>query len=348
MRFTTSLYRIFQGIAALLGIFLFGTIGYRIIEGWSFLDSLYMTAITISTVGYAEIHPLSTGGRIFSIILILAGVGSAFYILTNMVRYFLEGEFGIRLGRQRMEAKIAKLRNHLILCGYGRVGQEIARALRQDNIAFVIIEHDEINVNMAHEEDHLIIHADATKNEILQQAGIDRAKGLITALGDDAANTYTTLAAHGLNPGLTIISRAGSSEAMRRLLQAGAKHVVSPEAIGGQRMARLAVHPSTIQFIETVFSSQEEALMIEEINVTENSMFTEKTLQEIEDQFPRIKILALQKEDGALTINPDPKIIIEKGATFTAFGPLEQLQTLEGCCKTLKTVSSKAGAQKNK
>jgi voltage-gated potassium channel len=126
MRFTAPLYRIFQGLAALLGIFLFGTIGYRIIEGWSFLDSLYMTAITISTVGYGEIHPLSTGGRIFSIILILAGVGTAFYILTSLVQYLLEGEFGIRLGRQRMESRIAKLHNHLILCGFGRVGQEIA------------------------------------------------------------------------------------------------------------------------------------------------------------------------------------------------------------------------------
>jgi voltage-gated potassium channel len=133
---------------------------------------------------------------------------------------------------------------------------------------------------------------------------------------------------------------------MRRLLQAGAKHVVSPEAIGGQRMARLAVHPTTIQFIETVFSSQEEALMIEEINVTDNSTFIGSSLQEIEDQFPRIKILAFQKVDGALTINPGPKTIVEKGTTFTAFGPLEQLQTLEGCCVTLKTASSKASTRK--
>jgi voltage-gated potassium channel len=340
------LYRILQGLAALLGIFVFGTIGYRLIEGWSFLDSLYMTAITISTVGYAEIHPLSTGGRIFSIILILAGVGTAFYILTSLVQYFLEGEFGIRLGRQRMEAKIAKLRNHLILCGYGRVGQEIARALRQDGIEFVVIEHDETNINKAYEKDCLVINGDATKNEILQQAGIDNAVGLITALGDDAANTYTTLAAHGLNPGLTIISRAGSSEATRRLLQAGAKHVVSPEAIGGQRMARLAVHPTTIQFIETVFSSQEEALMIEEIDISENSMFLGTTLQEIEDQFPRIKILAFQQEDGGLIINPSPRTVIEKGSTFTAFGPLEQLQSLEGCCVSLKTTSSKTSTRK--
>ena len=226
-----------------------GTLGYIVIEGWSFVDSLYMTVITIATVGYTEVHPLSTAGQIFSIVLILSGVGTVFYILTTIVQRTLEGELGIRIGRQRMGAKVKKLRDHFILCGYGRVGQAIADSLKQQGAAFVVIDQNEKIVDKAQQAGCLTILGDATKDEVLRETRITDARGLIAAFGDDADNTYATLAARELNPTLPIIARASSDDARRKLQQAGAHRVVAPETIGGQRMARLALRPEAVEFV---------------------------------------------------------------------------------------------------
>ena len=339
MRSSAPIHRLLRGLTALLAILVIGTAGYWIIEGWSLIDAFYMTVVTISTVGYDEVYPLSTDGQIFSIALILGGVGTVLYIMTSVVQYFLEGEFGIRLGKQRMDAKIKKLHNHFILCGYGRVGQGIADALKQEAAEFIVIDQDEESAAKARQNNHLTIQDNATKNEVLRQAGIDSARGLIAALGNDADNTYTILAARGLNPALAIIARASDDEAMIRLQQAGADHVIAPEVIGGQRMARLALRPAAIQFIETVFSSHEEEILIEEIETGKESTLIGSTVNQIENRFPRIKILALKREDGNLILNPKPNNIIEKSSIFTAFGPAEQLQALEGCCETGKSTN---------
>ncbi len=315
-------------IAAVLII---GTFGYRIIEGWSFIDSFYMTVITISTVGYNEVHPLSPAGRIFSVFLIFSGVGTAIYILTTGIQYLIEGEFGIRIGRQRMETKINKLKNHFILCGYGRVGQEVANSLKQESAKFVVIDRDAGKIDRAQQANYLAIQDDATRSEVLIRARIDNARGLIVALGDDAGNTYTTLVAHGLNPALNIIARASNDEAIRRLRHAGASHVISPEVIGGRQMARLAVRPAAIQFIETVFSSREEEMLVEEIKLGENSQLAGSTVKQIEDRFTRIKILAKKRGD-TVVLDPSHQTVIDKDDIITAFGPSKELQALEGCC----------------
>jgi voltage-gated potassium channel len=252
MKFLGALQDLVRGLGALLLIVVAGTIGYRIIEGWPFLDSLFMTITTITTVGYAEVHPLSRAGQIFTIFLILGGVGTAFYILTSLVQYMLEGEFGIRIGRQRMEAKIRRLSNHFIVCGYGRVGQAIANILRQQGVKLVAIDRDREVVNKAQRAGYLIIHGDATKDESLKQSRIDSARGIIIALGDDADIIYTTLAAKELNAMLPIVARANNEDAEKKLLQAGAHRVVAPEIIGGARMARLALRPQAVEFIEAV------------------------------------------------------------------------------------------------
>ncbi len=205
-----------MGALILLLVLIAGTIGYRIIQGWTFLDSLFMTVITISTVGYSEVHPLSQAGRIFTIFLILGGVGTAFYILTSLVRYMLEGELGIRMGRQRMESKISKLHDHFILCGYGRVAEAIASSLKGHQTDFVVIEKTSENADKARRAGVLVIHDDATTDEVLRRAGIDKAKALIAAMGDDAANTYATLAARQLNATLPIIARASNLEAQKK------------------------------------------------------------------------------------------------------------------------------------
>lgn len=345
MRFSSPLFGVIKGAAALLVLLLAGTAGYLLIEGWPFLDALFMTVITISTVGYNEVYPLSPAGEAFSIVLILISVGAVFYILTNVVRYFLEGEFRIRMGRQRMEAKISKLSNHFILCGYGRVGQEIAHALSQEEVEFVIIELNETGYIKALENDYLAINADATINEVLEKAKIPAARGLIAAIGDDAENTYAVLAAHGLNPSLPIIARASSKEAMNRLILAGAKHVISPPVIGGQRMARLAVRPTTVQFMETVFSNQQETLLIEEIEIEEESSLVGLTIEQVEDRFPRAKVLAQKKHDGTVIIDPHSETIVETADVITVFGPYEQLQNMEGCCQS---ISGRRGTMKGK
>lgn len=171
---------------------------------------------------------------------------------------------------------------------------------------------------------------------MLKKAKIDSAKGLIAALGDDAANTYITLAARELNHNVPIIARANNEDAIKKLQQAGANHVIAPEVIGGQQMARLAVRPTTVQFIKTVLSSKEEELLVEEIKIGENSTLIGSMLKQIEDLFPRIRILAIKTESGALLLDPHPETIIEKASSLIAFGPMKQLQTMEGCCEAGK------------
>jgi voltage-gated potassium channel len=310
-----------------------GTIGYKLIEGWTFLDSLYMTVITITTVGYAEVHPLSPAGRIFSIFLILSGAGTVFYILTTLVRYMLEGEFGIRIGRQRMEDKIRRLSNHFILCGYGRVGEATASTLKEHKVRFIVIEISRENADKAREAGFLIIQDDATKDETLRRAGIDKAGALITALGDDADNTYTTLAARQLNPALPIISRATNIEAQKKLQLAGAHRVVAPETSGGERMAMLALRPATVEFVETVLLGHGQELLIEEIEVTEDSPLVGSAIKQVEERFPGVRILALRNKSGVLTLNPNPNATIKKNSSLAAFGTVEQLRDMESCCQ---------------
>jgi voltage-gated potassium channel len=339
MKFFGALQDLAKGLGVLLLVVIAGTLGYRFIEGWSFLDSLYMTITTITTVGYSEVHPLSTAGRIFGIFLILCGVGTAFYILTSLVQYMLEGELGIRIGRQRMEAKIRKLNNHFILCGYGRVGQAIANILREQEAKLVVIDRDKEYINKAQEAGLLTIHGDATKDESLKQAKIDSARGIIIALGDDASNIYTTLTAKELNATLPVVARANNEEAQRKLRQAGADRIVAPEAIGGARMARLALRPQAVEFIETVLFGREKQLLVEEIEASEGSPLVGSTIKDIEEQFSGIRILALKEKNGVLIPNPGPHATVSNESSLTAFGTIEQLRSIEECCQPNKLKS---------
>jgi len=316
---------------ALLFLFTFGTAGYMTIEHWNFFDSFYMTVITIATVGFGEVHPLSSAGRIFTVILILFGVGTAFYILTSIVQATLEMEFG-SFRRSRMEARIRKLENHFVLCGYGRVGEAIADTLKQQKADFVVIDHSLNSYNRAIQDGCLCIMDDATKHDVLKRAGVEKAKGLITAFGDDAYNTYAVLTAREINPRLSIIGRANNNDAVRRLKQAGATHIILPEVIGGQQMARLALRPATVQFIETVLASKGGEYLVEEVYINENSTLIGKSIKEIEEKFSGVRILAIREKDGDIIINPVLDKGVEAGGSLTAFGTMEQLQAVEGCC----------------
>jgi len=322
--------RYVKWLIVLVLLFAFGTAGYMVIEHWDFFDSFYMTVITIATLG-GEVHPLTAAGRIFTIVLILSGVGTAFYILTSIVQATLETEFG-SFRRSRMEARIRKLDNHFVLCGYGRVGEAIARTLKQQKSDFVVIDHSLNSYNRAVQDGCLSIMDDATSHDVLKRAGVDRAKGLITAFGDDAYNTYAVLTAREINPMLTIIGRANNNDAVRRLKQAGATHIILPEVIGGQQMARLALRPTTVQFIETVLASKKGEYLVEEVYINENSTLIGKSIKDIEEKFSGVRILAIREKDGDIIINPTLNTNVEIGGSLTVFGTMQQLQEIEGCC----------------
>jgi voltage-gated potassium channel len=231
-----------------------------------------------------------------------------------------------------MEARIRKLQDHFVLCGYGRVGEAIAGTLKKQKSDFVVIDHSINSYNRAVQDGCLGIMDDATKHDVLKHAGIEKARGLIVAFGDDAYNTYAVLTAREINPMLTIIGRANNTDAVRRLKQAGATHIILPEVIGGQQMARLALRPSTVQFIETVLADNEGEYLVEEVFINENSTLIGKTIKDIEEKFTGVRIMAIREKDGDIVINPALNTAIEMGGSLTAFGAMQQLQEIEGCC----------------
>ncbi|BCB95726.1 potassium transporter TrkA [Dissulfurispira thermophila] len=306
----------------------FGTAGYTIIEGWSILDSIYMTIITLASVGYKEVHELSYNGRIFTIILIIGGVGTVLYALNNGAKLILEGEFKEVFGRKRLEKKIRELKNHYIVCGYGRMGKIICRELRGKNIKFVVIEK---KLDAFEERgDMLILEGDATRDEILREAGIERAKGLISVLPTDAENLFVVLSARELKPDLFIVARAGEEGSEQKLMRAGADRVVSPYHIGGLRIAHTVLKPAVVDFIEFATKSGNIDLQMEEITVQEESKLTGLTLDECGiGRELGIIIVAIKKHTGDMRFNPTFRTAIKAGDTLIALGEVSKLKILE-------------------
>ena len=320
--------RLLWGIRALAAIIVVGTGGYIVIESWSLLDALYMTIITITTVGYAEVHPLSAGGRIFSIFLIIGGVSGALYTLTGIIGYIIEGRFGTTLERRRMKTRIAKLKGHFILCGYGRVGEEIARKFKEEGIPFIIIDNRPDCIARAEQAGYLDLQGDATSDEVLREAGIGQARGLVAAAGDDADNTYITLSARGLCPELFIEARASSEEAETKLKRAGANRIVSPHRIGGRRMAMLALRPAVVDFIDTVTHGRVREMQLEDVGIGRNSSLVGLTMKAARSK-TGIAILATRRKSGKLLANPHDEEIIEDGDRLIVIGTKERLAALE-------------------
>ena len=313
----------------------FGTLGYMFIEGWDLLDSLYMTIITLASVGYKEVHDLSFNGKIFTIVLIIGGVGTVAYALTSAARIILEGELQDVFGRRRLEKKIKGLKDHYIICGYGRMGKIICRELREKNQKFVVIEKK--TDLMADTEDTLIIQGDATSDEALKEVGIDKAKGLISVLPTDAENLFVVLSARGLNPHLSIVARAGEEGSEKKLLRAGADKVVSPYHIGGLRIAHTVLKPAVVDFIEFATKSGNIDLQMEEVNIQEASRLSGLTLDECGiGRELGIIIVAIKKADGDLKFNPTFRSTIHAGDTLIALGEISKLKILEDMAKTKK------------
>ncbi|MGD9117206.1 MAG: potassium channel protein [Dehalococcoidia bacterium] len=318
--------RLLFALYAFIIIVAIGVIGYMIIEDWSFLDALYMTITTITTVGFKEVYPLSDAGRIFSICLIIGGVGGALYILTTIMGSFIEAQFD--LGRRRMKNKIAKLKEHFILCGYGRVGEEIALTFSEEGVPFVIISNNEEHVASAEKEGYLAIFGDATDDDVLKEAGIERARGLVAAVGSDSDNTFITLSARELHPDLFIETRASNPESEGKLRRAGADRIISPHAIGGRRMAMLAMRPAVVEFIDTVTTGRGRDMQLETIDVVVGSSLVDQTMGQARSKVG-ITVLAVRKANGTLIPNPPDEDIIEEGDRLIVIGTKQRLATLE-------------------
>ena len=317
-------------------VILVGMTGYKIIEGWSLGEALYMTFITISTVGFQEVKPLSAVGRIFTIVLIISGIvviaTGANFIFASII----EGTFGEVFRRQGMKNKLEKTKNHFIICGLGAVGADIIDEFIRASETFILIDRERETLERFNQEhpDLLYIAGDATHEDILKQAGIERAKGIIAALGSDADNLYICLTARSLNPDLRVISRAIETASIDKLKKAGADYVFSPEMIGGIHLAAAALRPTVMSFLDTILRGQKFNLLLDEILVKEDSVIAGKTLKEAEiSKNIGIIIPAIRSKGTAtLNFNPSSDSIINSGDTLIGFGTVEQLKQLRKLC----------------
>jgi len=317
-------------IAALAMIIAFGTFGYAMIEDWQTFDALYMTIITLATVGFREVHELSPEGKIFTIVLIISGTGIIAYTLSSLIQFTLEGQLRKILGRKKLESRISKLRNHYIICGYGRIGHLICREFQSRPTLFVVVEKNPLHIERLEREGHMYVEGDATDDETLQAAGIEHAKGLITAVTSDTDNVYITLTARGLNPKLFILARAGEEGAEKKLMRAGASKVISPYTIGASRMAQAILRPSVVDFIELATASEHLALQIEEIRIAADSVLAGKNLVNSGiRQSMGIIIVGIKESDGKMTFNPPPEKNIEPNAVLIILGERPAINRLE-------------------
>ena len=315
---------------ALLVLTAAGTAGFHYIEHWSWFDSFYMVVITLSTIGYQEVHPLSHEGRVFNVVLIIAGVALVFLIIGALTQALLEFELVKVFGRRRMEREVAKLKNHYIICGAGRVGNSVAHELARKPCPFVIIESDSRAVESLNPK-WPVVMGDASSEKILNDAGIDRALGLVAATTTDATNIYIVLTARSLNPRLKIIARASEATAEKHLKTAGADAVISPYTAAGHRIAQSFLRPKVLDFLDiATANSGDFEMIIEEIRVTEGSVLSQTTVgaSGIHHRFG-IMILAIRRAAGDTRFNPTAQEPIHAGDYLIVMGEPAQLGQLE-------------------
>jgi voltage-gated potassium channel len=308
----------------------FGTAGYMVVEGWEFLDALYMTVITMGTVGYGEVHEISKAGRLFTILLIFFGVGYFVYVAGVVVQFMVEGRMRTILGRRRLDKKIDRLKDHYIICGYGRIGRVLCKNLLRKPLGLVVIEKNREMIPVMDEDKVLYVCGDVSDEANLIKAGIMRAKGLVAVLATDADNVFLVLTARQLNPDLYIVARAGRVESKAKLRAAGANNVESPYEMGAVSMAQRILRPTVTNFLDLAFTYSRKDIQMEEIPVSSSSALSNVMLKDsgIRQQFNLI-IIAIKKSDDSMLFNPSFETLIKAGDTVIAVGEEANLKKLE-------------------
>ncbi len=311
--------------ATLLG----GTAGYTLLEGWGPWDAFYMTAITVSTVGYREVHPLSRAGEAFTVGLIVCGIGTVFYTVTLLMHAIVDGGLRRSIDERRQKRMLEALQDHFIVCGYGRIGSLIAEELHKQGVPFVVVERDPERVRTVTERGWVALAADASHEDVLVRVGVHRARGLIAAVGTDAENVYAVLTARVVRPDIFIIARVESDDAEPKLRRAGADRVVSPYHIGASHMAQSALRPTVVDFLQLATSSGYLDLSMEQVRIQEGSNLVGQTIVDagIQQTFGVI-IVAIRRADRTMEFNPSPDATIQAGDEMVVLGRPESVKAL--------------------
>ncbi len=317
-----------NAILVLFVIIITGTSGFMLIEGWNIADALYMTIITITTTGFEEVHQLSTEGEIFTLVLLMVSFGTVIYIGGTGVQILVESKF---FRRKKMQKKIEHLKDHYIVCGFGRMGTHICNDLRQANVPFVVIENNPDNKNKLDELEYFYDIGDASSDDTLLRTGVKNAKGLVAVLSSDAENVFTTLSAKTLNPKIFVVARAIEDHTEPKLMKAGADRVVKPYELGGDRMAEIVLRPGVMDFIDVVAGNKKVDLQIEEITVKKGSSMHKKTLAELPIRSDlNVIIVSIQSEEKNIFVyNPKGDTIVDEGNKLIAIGEKANLEKLK-------------------
>jgi voltage-gated potassium channel len=312
-------------LALLLVVFVFGTVGYLLL-GFSALDASYQTVTTVATVGFREVHPLDDTGKVFTIVLILVGVSTALYTFSVVLESLIEGDLLELFGRRRMERRIDAMHDHVIVCGWGRVGRAIAEELEAAGVELVAVDRDGARLD---ELEVPTVLGDATEDRVLEQAGLSRARALVAALDSDAGNLFVTVSARALRPDLFIVARARVDATEEKLRRAGADRVVNPQSIGGARIAAFVLQPHVTEFLDVVMHDRDLEFRLEEVVVAEGAPIAGQSIREahLRDRTGAL-VLALRESDGSFTTNPSPDTVIRSGHILIAIGTSSELEAL--------------------
>lgn len=327
--------RLIAIVGALLGALAAGTFGYRLIEGWSLFDSLYMTVITLATIGYGEVHPLSDRGRVFTVLLIFGGIGIVTYAFSTITSVIIEGQLSTAFRRRRMQKEIGKLSGHYIVCGSGRAGGVIIAELQKTGRPFVLIEKNKeaLQRTVAHlgENACLVLEGDATEDETLKAAGVERAAGVFAVLPTDQDNAFVALSAKGLNPAVRVVCCQKELGVREKLFRSGADHVVNPEFIGGLRMASEMIRPAATGFLDSMIRDRDNVVRFDEIAVPEGSSYVGRPVSEIKGTEGGAPLLLAVQEPGSgkYDINPQSTRLIRAGERLVLLGEMAKLRELK-------------------
>ncbi len=314
---------------AIASVLCVGTLGYRAIEGWPLLEAFYMTVITVTTVGFAEVHPLSPVGRLFTVLLIAAGVGTAAYAASQVAERVLEAGLTNAFERRRQKRMLAQMSGHYIVCGYGRLGRIAAQELLSQGAQVVVVDPDPNNVALCASQRIACVQGSATEDAVLREAGVERARGLLATHDSDAENVYIVLSARALNPQLFIVARVELEESEPKLIRAGANRVLAPYAIGAKRMAALALRPTVVHFLDVITNAQDLQLWMEEVPIGPASPLANMTLAELDVQRRTgALIVAFVSPEGRVITNPPQETVLSPGSKLIALGRTAQVRML--------------------